>query len=297
MWDIHRLRLLHELDLRGTITAVAQTLNFSPSSVSQQLAKLSDEIGVPLLEPDGRRLRLTPQGKRIARYAAQVIELEEAVRSELSAGKPIAETVRIATLETAGRALLPRALTRLQATNPNLRIEAAVVPPETGLSELEARSFDLAFAEQYPGYPRAHRDQLDRVVLGTDTIRLAVAEHSGLTELAATSDRGWVLEPAGTASRHWAIQQCRAAGFEPDIRFDSADLEIHIHLIRAGHAVGLLPDLVWSGNTAGIRLIDLPGPAYRELFTSVRRATVARPAIVAVRSAFAAALADIRPPG
>lgn len=296
MWDLHRLRLLHELELRGTITAVAHTLNYSPSSVSQQLGKLEDEIGVPLLEPDGRRLRLTPQGQRIARHAAQVIELEESVRSELSSGRPVEETVRIATMETAGRALLPLALTGLHASDPHLRIEASVVPPETGLAELEARSFDLAFAEQYPGYPRAHRDQLDRVALGTDTIRLAVAEHDDLHDLTGASSRGWVMEPTGTASRHWAIQQCRSAGFEPDIRFDSADLEIHIHLIRAGHAVGLLPDLVWSGNNAGIRLIDLPGPSYRELFTSVRRSTVSRPAITAVRSAFARALRDIRTP-
>lgn len=294
MWDLHRLRLLHELDLRGTITAVAQTLNYSPSSVSQQLTKLEDEIGVRLLEPDGRRLRLTPQGRRIARHAAQVIELEESVRSELSSGRPVAETVRIATLETTGRALLPLALTSLHASDPHLRIEASVVPPETGLSELEARSFDLAIAEQYPGYPRAHRDQLDRVVLGTDTIRLAVAAHSDLDDLAQARGRGWVMEPEGTATRHWAVQQCRAAGFEPDIRFDSADLEIHIHLIRAGHAVGLLPDMVWSGNTAGIRLIDLPGPSYRELFTAVRRSTVSRPAVTAIRSAFAQAIHTVQ---
>jgi DNA-binding transcriptional LysR family regulator len=296
MWDLHRLHLLHELRLRETVTAVAHTLNYSPSSVSAQLAKLENEVGVPLFEPDGRRIRLTAHGQRIARHAAQVLDLEEGVRSELESSRPIEETVRVATLETAGRALLPRALTRLRGAAPHLRVEAAVVPPETGLTELEARGFDLAVAEQYPGHTRAHRDRLDRETLGTDPVRLAVPEGSGLHDLIDTAGVPWIMEPEGTAARYWTVQQCRAAGFEPDIRFDSADLEIHVHLVRAGHAVSLLPDLVWTGNTDGIRLIGLPGPSHRELFTSARRAASSRPAIRAVRTALREAFADVNAP-
>src|SRR5690625_5620190 len=84
MWDAHRLRLLRELELRGTITSVASTLNYAPSSVSQQLARLESEVGVALLEQDGRRVRLTAAGRRVARHAARVIDLQEQVRSERS---------------------------------------------------------------------------------------------------------------------------------------------------------------------------------------------------------------------
>lgn len=292
MWDLHRLHLLHELRLRGTVTAVARTLNYSPSSVSAQLTKLEEEVGVALIEPDGRRIRLTAHGQRIARHAARILDLEEEVRSEL-AERPIEETVRVATMETTGRTLLPRALTRLGAGAPHLRVEASVVPPETGLTELESRGFDLAIAEQYPGHTRVHRDRLDREPLGTDPVRLAVPEGSGVGSITDAAGLPWVMEPAGTAARYWAVQQCRDAGFEPDIRFDSADLEIHVHLVRAGHAVGLLPDLVWSGNTGGIRLVDLAGPAHREVFTSARRAAGSRPAVRTVRAALQEAFAEV----
>lgn len=294
MWDLHRLRLLYELERRETITAVARTLNYSPSSVSQHLARLEAEVGLDLLEPDGRRVRLTAHGHRLARHAAQVIALEEGIRSEFASGQAVAETIRIATMETTGRALLPHALTRLDVTHPHVRIEAAVVPPEKGLAELETRGFDVTIAEQYPGHTRAHREQLDRRVFGTDAIRLAVSSTSPVTALNDAADLPWVMEPTGTAARTWAVQQCREAGFDPDIRFDSADLEIHIHLVRAGHAVSLLPDLVWSHEVSGIRLIDLPGPAHREIFASVRRTTVDRPSIQAVRSALAEAFDDVR---
>ncbi|WP_230007500.1 LysR family transcriptional regulator, partial [Microbacterium sp. Bi128] len=56
MFDLRRLRLLHELSVRGTLAAVAEALSFSPSTISQQLAQLERDAGVPLLEPDGRRV-------------------------------------------------------------------------------------------------------------------------------------------------------------------------------------------------------------------------------------------------
>ena len=297
MWDLHRLRLLRELELRGTITAVAETLNYAPSSVSQQLARLEREVGVPLLEQDGRRLRFTPAGRRVSRYAAQVIDLQEGVRSELAPERPVPETIRLATLESAARALVPHALTTLRESASHLRIEASVVPPETGLSELRARGFDLAMAEQYPGYTREHHDQLHREILGSDTMRLVVPQDSQIQDLGDARQVPWVMEPRGTAAQDWVVQQCRAQGFEPDIRYYSADLSVHVHLIRAGHAVSLLPDLIWTAEPRGVRRISLTGPFYRELFTSVRRATVTRPAIMTVRQALRGALEAVQHPG
>jgi DNA-binding transcriptional LysR family regulator len=69
MLDLRRLRLLRELARRGTIAAVAQALSYSPSAVSQQLATLEKEAGVRLLEPSGRRVRLTAQAELLVAHA------------------------------------------------------------------------------------------------------------------------------------------------------------------------------------------------------------------------------------
>lgn len=74
MLDVRRLKLLRELALRGTIVAVAEALSFSPSAVSQQLAVLEREAGVPLLERTGRRVRLTPAGENLARHAEAILQ-------------------------------------------------------------------------------------------------------------------------------------------------------------------------------------------------------------------------------
>jgi len=289
MFELRRLRLLHELAHRGTIAAVAEALSYSPSTISQQLSQLEREAGVALLVPDGRRVRLTAHGETHAAYAARALDADEEIRGELEELRAGVAPVRVAVLQTAARAIVPAALTLLAERAPGLRVELTELPPEEGLFDVGARGFDLAIAEQYPGLTRPHRSELDRDLLGTDPIRLATAGEA--LPLSALSDRAWVMEPRGTAAREWAMQQCRAAGFEPDVRFELADLSGHVELIAAGHAVGLLPDLLWGGARPRVRLAPLSGDPVREIFTAARRSSRHRPGIRVVREALADAFA------
>ncbi|HVL63340.1 MAG TPA: LysR family transcriptional regulator [Microbacterium sp.] len=295
MLDVRRLRLLVELSQRGTLTAVAEALSYSPSSVSQQLSQLEREAGVPLLVQAGRRVQLTPQAELLVAHARAVLDrLEEAEAEVARSLTTVGGTVRIAAFQSAAHAVVPQALTLLRVEHPNLRVEITEREPELALFDVAARDFDLVVAEQYPGHTRAHRAELDRVPLAADTIRLALPPHpaqrfEGTDGLSTAASMPWVLEPEGTASREWAEQLCRDAGFEPDVRFETADLMAHIRLIRSGNAVGLLPDLVWAGETPSVTLVDLPGHPQREVFTSTRHAAAARPAVVACREALSRA--------
>src|SRR5258708_8943583 len=85
MYDLHRLRLLRELKLRGTLAAVASALSYSPSSVSQQLSQLEIEVGVPLLEPDGRRVKLTPQAEILVAHTEVLLQRLEQAESDIAA--------------------------------------------------------------------------------------------------------------------------------------------------------------------------------------------------------------------
>lgn len=291
MFELRRLRLLHELALRGTITDVARALSYSPSTVSQQLALLEREAGVTLLEPDGRRVRLTAQGRLLAVHAARALELDESARAELALTGVAPSRVRLAVMPTAAEALVPRALTLLAERNPGLRLEMVEMAPEEGLFELQAHAFDLVVAEQYPGHTRELRPGIDRTILGLDPVRLALPLGDGASRLSELRDHAWALEPEGAAVRLWAVQQCRAAGFEPDVRFEATDLIAHARLVEAGHAVAMLPDLIWTGEQSRVRLIDLPGSPVREIFAATRTSSRDDPAVVAVRDALAETLA------
>src|SRR5918998_6360629 len=85
MLDLHRLRLLHELHARGTIAAVADSLQFTPSAVSQQLAVLEREAGLALLERAGRGVRLTDAALVLVGHADALLARAELAQAELAA--------------------------------------------------------------------------------------------------------------------------------------------------------------------------------------------------------------------
>lgn len=293
MLDVRRLRLLRELKIRGTLAEVAEALQYSPSSVSQQLALLEKEVGVELLRKTGRRVQLTPQAEVLVAHTGQLLETLEQAEADLAASlTTVTGTVRIAVFQSAALALMPDTLTRMTAEYPEVRIEMIQREPETALHETWARDFDLVIAEQYPGHAAPRYPELDRIKLTTDAIRLAVppadSSRPPITSLEDTAALPWVMEPRGAASRHWAEQACRSTGFEPDVRFQTADLQAQIRLIESGNAVGLMPDLVWTGRGTTARLLDLPGHPRRTVFTSVRRSSAQRPAILAARETLAA---------
>jgi DNA-binding transcriptional LysR family regulator len=300
MLDVRRLRLLRELKIRGTLAEVAEALQYSPSSVSQQLALLEKEAGVVLLRKTGRRVQLTPQAEVLVAHTAQLLETLEQAEADLAASlTTVTGTVRIAVFQSAALALMPDALTRMLSRYPEVRIEMTQREPETALHETWARDFDLVIAEQYPGHAAPRYAELDRIRLTEDAIRLAAPPSSpsrpAINSLADTAELAWVMEPRGAASRHWAEQACRSAGFEPDVRFETADLQAQIRLIESGNAVALMPDLVWTGRGTTAQLISLPGDPHRTVFTSARRSGAKRPAILATREILAETAASISP--
>lgn len=289
MLDLRRLTLLRELQRRGTIAAVAAALSYSPSSVSQQLSLLEDEAGVPLLVRSGRRLRLTPAAETLVRHTHTVLDGMEALEASLADHGAVSGTVRLAVFQSAALGIVPEALTLFASEYPDLRIEITQREPESALAAVWAREFDLVIAEQYPGHAAPRTHELDREPLCGDEIRLGASDASiGALDDARTA--AWVMEPRGTASRHWAEQLCRVAGFEPDVRFETADLQAHIRLVESGHAVALLPDLVWGGAEPRIRLVDLPGAPRREVFTAARAASAGDASLAACRAVLARAV-------
>lgn len=287
MLDVRRLRLLREVELRGTLSAVAEALHQSPSSVSQQISQLEREVGTPLLQRTGRGVALTPAAELLtARTATILDELEQAETDLAVAEQEVLGTVDIAVFQSAALALMPRTLSLLAEQHPRLRVTMTQHEPETALRGTWARDFDLVVAEEYPGHAAPHHPGLDRVPLTTDRIRLAVPAtpaFDGVRSLADAAAVAWTMEPHGAASRHFAEQACRVAGFEPDVRFSTADLQTHLALVRSGNAVALVPDLMLTDDPA-VRLVDLDGEPSRAVFTAVREATARRPSITAVRA-------------
>src|SRR3954469_2255534 len=106
--DLRRLQLLVELSRLGSMRAGAETHDLTTSTVSQQIAALARDVGTALVEPDGRRVRLTPAGLRLADHAVTILAGGDAPRADLAPRAEPAGTLRVGGFATAVRAsLLP----------------------------------------------------------------------------------------------------------------------------------------------------------------------------------------------
>ena len=280
MLDLRRLRLLRELRRLGTISAVAEALQYSPSAVSQQLATLEREAGTRLLEPAGRRVRLTPQAELLVEHTEILLAQMERTEAALAATSTATVGVlRVAAFQSAAHSLLPQALIELDRQHPRLRVEITQQEPEDALPALIAGEFDIVIGEEYPGHPLPRPVQTDRRDLRTDELYLVIPNTWASRGLAEMATCPFVMEPPGTRARAWATAVCRQAGFEPDVPHTSPDLQTHLRLAQTGLAAALVPELSGARQTPDILTRHLPGRPTRQLFASMRRGASTHPTI------------------
>lgn len=249
--ELHRLRLLRELQVRRTIAAVAQALGYTPSAVSQQLAVLEREAGTALLEKAGRGVRLTDAGALLADHAAVLLAAADAARADLDAlHGDVRGVVRAGGLQSATRALLVPALARTRAQHPQLRVEITEMELEQALPELRVGGLDVAVSDEYDGHPRPRPRGLVVETLHEEPLRLVLpadhprARQGGPVPLSALRDDTWVASAAGTGHHALVVSTCRSwGGYEPDLRHRSNDAGVQLDLVRTAGAVALLPPL------------------------------------------------------
>jgi len=287
MIDVRRLRLLFELSHRGTITAVAAALAYTPSAVSQQLAALEREAGVPLLERSGRRVALTPAGAVLARYAESVLAvLEEASAALAATRSSLTGPLRIGAFPSAARTILPPALVALGEEHPGLELMVTELDPVAVPGALHAGTLDVALTFVYDYVPAEPDPALDTEPLLEESLYLAAA--TGQRGTAETSiddwrDAPWIAGSPDTLCHTMVIRACQARGFTPRIRHHADDFATVLALVAAGQGVSLIPQLGVTGTPPGVSLT--PVTARRRTSTACRKGTSRHPAIAAFTAA------------
>jgi DNA-binding transcriptional LysR family regulator len=300
MLDVRKLRVLREVENRGTIAAAADALQYTPSAVSQQLAALQAEVGVTLLERVGRSVQLTDAGRRLVRHADEILSRLEEAEAELANGEAVRGTVRVSSFQTAALALLPRTIATLGERHPDLRIEYTEAEAEESLPLLAGGELDLVIAEEYDYLPRPRDPRLRREELGRDPILVVLpdshpaARRGRPVPLEKLAAEPWCTGRNETLFADMVLRACRGAGFEPNVQHRANDLQILLELVAAGHAVSLMPGLGNPGAITGVTALPAAGqPLGRTIFTAVRRSGARQPAVEAILDALQAAAARL----
>jgi DNA-binding transcriptional LysR family regulator len=301
MLHLARLRLLRELDDRGTIAAVADALQFTPSAVSQQLAMLERETGVRLLERAGRGVRLTDAGLVLTRHAEALLDRAALAEAELAAAAgTVAGRARIAGFESVALHLALPAMERLAQEAPRLRCELIEAEPEQALPALALGDVDLVLADEWQHQPLRLPAGLARHDLLVDPVRLvlparhpAANRHRDAVPLAELAGEAWAAGEAGLGWDEMTQRTCRLlGGFGPDVRHRTYDATVAVALAARGLAVTMLPALALGAQRAGVALRGIAeAPVERSIVAVTRAADEARPSIQALLREIRAAAA------
>ncbi|MEU1686582.1 LysR family transcriptional regulator [Micromonospora sp. NPDC005707] len=295
MLDLRRLRFLREFEERGTLAAVAAALDYSPSTVSQQLAILEKEVGAQLFDKAGRGVRLTDAGHLLAQHARVLLSAAEAAEADLAAlTGDIRGTVRAGGLQSAARRLLVPALARLRADHPQVRVKIFELELEQSLPGLRLGAVDLVIGDEYDGHPRPRPAGLRFTVLLEEPLKIVLpaahplARAGGPVPVVELRSEVWATSAEGTGHHAMVVGTCRSlGGYEPDVRHRANDADIQLELVRAGAAVALMPALTLPASDPAVAIRDVAEGAIRRRLVAVTRDTPPAPALTALLTAVA----------
>jgi DNA-binding transcriptional LysR family regulator len=245
MLELRRLRLLKELHERGTIAAVADALQFTPSAVSQQLAMLERETGVTLLQKAGRGVRLTDPALVLVEHARALLDRAARAEADLAAAAgTVAGRARIATFQSVALELALPMMERLGRDAPRLRTELVEAEPEQAIPALALGDLDLVLGDEWEHQPLRLPPGLERHELFDDPVQLALPDERKDATFRDLHDAPWTTGNPGMAWEDMTQRACRAlGGFEPDIRHRTADATVSLALVARGLA-GALGDRI-----------------------------------------------------
>jgi len=284
-----RLRLLADLATYGTVRAVAQRGNLSPSAVSQQLATLERATRTALLERTGRRVRLTAAGVLLAGRAREILAAMDSAEAELRglADEP-AGTVTLAAFQSAVHALAEPAVARLAGRHPDVTVVLLELEPHESMPALRRGDVDVIITTT--DFVGAALDAaIDLVPIAEDEIVLVLPAGHPLTAqeavgLEACAAQRWTFDVAGSYMSELATRLCREAGFEPSVICRFNNYMIALQHVEKSRSIALLPSLAIDPRYR-VATRPLDPPVTRRITAAVRRPATPRPEVTAVLTA------------
>ncbi len=258
--DTRRLALLLALSRLGSMRAVADAHHLTTSTVSQQIAALARETGAALIEPDGRRVRLTPAGRRLADHAVTILAAIDSARLDLDPDADPSGTVRVGGFATGIRVSLLPVVADLAGQYPNVEFLISEYEPAEAFALLTDDDLDLALTYDYNLAPASIGPVLQAEPLWSITWGLGVPAHlpDGPADIATYADQTWIVNSRNTADETAVRTLASLAGFSPRIAHQIDSLDLVEDLIIAGYGVGLLP--IGRPTIRGVKVLPLAQP-------------------------------------
>jgi DNA-binding transcriptional LysR family regulator len=297
MLDVRRLRVLHAVSAYGSVTAAASALGYSAPAVSQQLAALEREVGLPLTERAGRGITLTPAATLLVAHTDALLTQLDSAEADLAALRDqVAGGVALAAFPSAAATIVASAWAALAGSAPQVQLDLEEMEPEESLPAVLRGAADVAVAHEYDLVPRPLDPLFERRELLTDPVLLAVPDgFAGAgghpvpagtpVPLASLGDTPFLAPRANTSCAEMIQRACARAGFVPRVVARATERDVQLSLVAAGAGVTLVPRLAARSLPPGVRLLAPAEPVTRQIFTVSRRGGDRKPVVRVVLDA------------
>ncbi|MEA2190640.1 MAG: hypothetical protein QOI73_761 [Solirubrobacteraceae bacterium] len=249
MLDVKRLRVLREVAACGSFSAAAESLSYTQSAVSQQIAALEREAGTVLVERNARGIRMTEAGRALVRHADVILSRLADAEAELDAIAGVrGGRLRMVSFPTAGATIAPLAIGRFRERFPGVEVTLAPREPHEGLDCLKSGDCDIALTVE-ASFARIADKAIERHPLLDDPMYVCLGTCHPLARKARLrlkdlADESWIMGVTGTCPDGLILQRaCQGAGFEPKLAFESDDYNAIQGFVAAGVGVCFIPDL------------------------------------------------------
>ena len=302
MLDVRRMKVLREVAARGSFSAAAESLSFTQSAISQQIAALERETGTKLVERGARGIRMTEAGEVLVRHADAVLARLSSAEDELAALAGLrGGRLRLSAFQSAGATLVPQAMAAFNRRYPDVELALTQAEPEPAVEMMRAGELDIAIVYDFDGMSGGIDEQLDAVYLLDDQYDLLLAADHPLTKrarirLSDLADERWVNSCPPSGCRRALIHSCVQAGFEPNVEFELDDILAMQALVATGMGVTLLPRLGLTTVHPGVvvRPLDREAPV-RHIHAARLRDAYESPATTAMMQMLVDVAAEYRP--
>ncbi len=241
------MRVLREVALQGSFSAAAETLSFTQSAVSQQIAALERETGTVLVQRNARGVRLTEAGEAVVRHAEAILARLAEAEAELEAIAGLrGGRLRMATFESAGSSLMPPAIACFRERHPQVELSLSLSDPEDSIPQLKSGEID--FALTFAASPKQDIEGVELTYLLADPMYLVLPADHPLARkrhprLADLAEEAWIWGSPSCDCYRLISRACMGAGYDPRIAFESDDYAAVQGFVAAGVGVSLIPEL------------------------------------------------------
>ncbi|MBZ6065611.1 DNA-binding transcriptional regulator OxyR [Aeromonas schubertii] len=266
--NLRDLEYLVALEEERHFRKAAERCFVSQPTLSGQIQKLENELGVILIERTSRKVLFTPAGEAITRQARQALrEIGEMKALAQGFAEPMSGEIHIGLIPTVGPYLLPHVIQDLREQFPRLEFFLYEDQTQVLLKRLEAGELDCLILAELEGM-----EGFGTIPLYQESMWLALpAGHPDAGQervpFQVLKGKQLLMLADGHCLREQALGFCFAAGVGEDPRFKGTSLETLRNMVAAGSGMTLVPELAVPGRDEG-------GVSYRPVVDPVPGRTI-----------------------